>query len=59
MLRSRLVSVWSALAVVLTTGAPLVTTAAPNFLDMTRLQVLAVEEEDIPLSTGPAAVPVG
>lgn len=31
---------------------------APNFLDMTRLQVLAVQEEDIPLPTGTAAVPV-
>ena len=32
---------------------------APNFLDMTRLQVLAVEEEDVPLPTGTAAGPVG
>ena len=32
---------------------------ASNFLDMTRLQVLAVEEEDISLSTGTAAAPVG
>ena len=32
---------------------------APNFLDMSRLQVLAVEEEDIPLATGTAAAPVG
>ena len=32
---------------------------APNFLDMNRLQVLAVEGEDIPLSTGTAAGPVG
>ena len=31
---------------------------APNFLDMTRLQVLAVEEEEIRLSNGPAT-PVG
>lgn len=32
---------------------------ASNFLDLTRLQVLAVEEEDISLSTGTAAAPVG
>jgi uncharacterized protein (TIGR02118 family) len=32
---------------------------APNFLDMSRLQLLVVEEEDIPLPTGTAAVPVG
>jgi uncharacterized protein (TIGR02118 family) len=32
---------------------------APNFLDMSRLQVLAVDEEDVPLATGPAAGPVG
>jgi uncharacterized protein (TIGR02118 family) len=32
---------------------------APNFLDMSRLQVLAVEEEDIPLSTGTATAPIG
>jgi uncharacterized protein (TIGR02118 family) len=31
---------------------------APNFLDMSRLQVLAVEEEDIPLTTGTTA-PIG
>ena len=32
---------------------------APNFLDMGRLQLLVVEEEDVPLATGPAAGPVG
>jgi uncharacterized protein (TIGR02118 family) len=32
---------------------------APNFLDMGRLQLLVVEEEDIPLPIGSAAAPVG
>jgi hypothetical protein len=32
---------------------------APNFLDMSRLQLLLVEEEDIPLLIGTAAAPVG
>jgi uncharacterized protein (TIGR02118 family) len=32
---------------------------APNFLDMSRLQVLAVEEEEIPLSPGAATAPIG
>ena len=32
---------------------------APNFLDMTRLQLLTVEEEDIALPTGTPAAPVG
>ena len=32
---------------------------APNFLDMSRLQVLAVEEEEIPLPTGTATASVG
>jgi uncharacterized protein (TIGR02118 family) len=32
---------------------------APNFLDMTRLQVMAVEEEEIPLRTGNATASVG
>jgi uncharacterized protein (TIGR02118 family) len=31
---------------------------AGNFLDMARLQVLAVEEEEIPLGNNPAAAPV-
>ena len=32
---------------------------APNFLDMSRLQLLVVEEEEIPLSSGTGAAPVG
>jgi hypothetical protein len=28
---------------------------APNFLDMSRLQLLVVEEEEIPLAPGPGA----
>ena len=32
---------------------------AANFLDMTRLQVLAVEEEEVPLSMSTSASPVG
>jgi hypothetical protein len=31
----------------------------PTFLDMTRFQFLVVEEEDIPLPTGPLAAPGG
>ena len=32
---------------------------ASNFLDMSRLQILAVEEQEIPLPTGIATAPVG
>ncbi len=32
---------------------------APNFLDMSRLQLLVVKEEEIPLPTATTAAPVG
>src|SRR5688500_10571803 len=32
---------------------------APNFLDMSRLQVMAIAEEAIPVSTGTATAPIG
>ncbi len=36
-----------------------VATDTPNFLDITRFQVMVIAEEDVSMATGPAAAPAG